>query len=123
MNIEQFRTCCLSVKGAGESLPFIDRNVLAFKVMDKMFAYIYLNPGDNAFRANVKCDAARSVELRERYNGISETDFKTPLWNSIALESDLPDELIEELIRHAADEVIKKLPKYKQEEYRNLLLA
>ncbi len=120
MNIEEFRACCLSIKGAGESLPFIDNNVLAFKAMDKMFAYIQLAPKDGVFRANVKCSPERSPELREKYDGISETDFKTPLWNSITLESDVPDELIEELVRHSAEEVIRKLPKYKQEDYRNL---
>jgi hypothetical protein len=35
------------------------------------------------------------------------------------LESDVPDDLIKELIRHSIDEVILKLPKKKQEEYRN----
>lgn len=120
MNIEQFREHCLSIKGATESLPFLGHNVLVFKVMEKMFAYIPLSPKDGVFRADLKCDPERSIELRERYYGISETDFKTPLWNLITLESDVPDCLIEELIGHSVDEVIKKLPKRKQEEYRNM---
>ena len=32
----------------------------------------------------------------------------------------MPDKLIKELIRHSAEEVIKKLPKRKQEEYNQL---
>ncbi len=98
-------------------MPFIDRTVLVFKVMDKMFAYVALAPKDVIFRANLKCDAEKSLELRERYEGITATDFKTPLWNTIYLDSDVPDALIEDLIRHSADEVVRKLPKKRREEY------
>ncbi|MDR1678643.1 MAG: MmcQ/YjbR family DNA-binding protein [Prevotellaceae bacterium] len=120
MNIEEFREYCLSIKGADESLPFLHHNVLVFKVMGKMFAYIPLAPKDGIFKADLKCDPDRSMELRKKYHGITETDFKTLLWNLVTLESDVPDSLIIELIRHSADEVIKKLPKRKQEEYRKM---
>ncbi len=117
MNIEQFRDCCLSVRGAEESTPFFDRTVLAFKVMGKMFCYMPIEPKDGVLRAYMKCDPDRSVELRERFDGVNSDTFKTLMWNWITLESDVPDQLIEELIRHSVDEVIKNLPKYKQEEY------
>ncbi len=118
MNIEDFRKYCLSVKGAAESISLQNRNVLVCKVMEKVFVYIPLEPQDGKFRAYLKCNPERSVELREKYNGINPDDFKTLLWNWITLESDVPDNLIEELIRHSAEEVILKLPKKKQEEYR-----
>lgn len=120
MNIEYFREYCLSIKGSSESLPFLGHNVLVFKVMEKMFAYIPLEPNDGIFRADLKCDPRKSIDLREKYDGITETDFKTPLWNLVTLESDVPDELIRELIQHSVDEVIKKLSKKKQEEYLNM---
>jgi len=120
MNIEGFRGYCLSIRGSAESMPFLGHNVLVFKVMSKMFAYIPLEPNDGIFRADLKCNPERSIELREKYNGITETDFKTPLWNLVTLESDVPDELIQELIQHSVDEVIKKLSKKKQQEYYSL---
>ena len=120
MNIEEFRKYCLSIKGCTESLPFIDQSILVFKVMNKMFVYIPLEPKDGEFKANLKCNPDKTVELREKYHGITETDFKTLMWNLVALESDVPDELIKELINHSVEEVIKKLPKSKREEY-NLL--
>ncbi|MDR2039960.1 MAG: MmcQ/YjbR family DNA-binding protein [Bacteroidales bacterium] len=119
MNIEEFREYCLSIKGSTESLPFRADNILALKVMDKMFAYITLEPKDGVFRVNLKCDPEKSMELRERFWGITETDFKTPSWNLVTLESDVPDDLIKELIQHSVDEVIKKLSKRKQDEYLN----
>lgn len=119
MNIEKLRDYCMSVKGSTESLPFLKHNVLVFKVMGKMFAYIPLEPKDGVFRVNLKCDPEKSAKLRERYTGVGETDFKTLTWNLVTLDSDVPDEVIKEQIRHSVDEVISKLSKKKREEYLN----
>lgn len=121
MNIEDLRKYCLSVKGSSESFPFLDKNILVFKVMDKMFAYAGLNPKDGDFFVNLKCNPERTADLRERYNGIRGGQHTTEMmWNSVYIESDVPDSLIKELIGHSVDEVIKKLSKKKQEEYRNM---
>lgn len=121
MNIEEARKFCLSVKGASESFPF-DEHILVFKVMEKMFAYVSLNPKDGQFRISMKCKPERSIELREHYNGIIHGDHTASnLWNAVYIESDVPDELIKELIQHSADEVIKKLSQKKQEEYYNII--
>lgn len=121
MNIEELREHCLSVKGAEESFPF-DDTVLVFKIMEKMFAYIGLEPKDRILRVNLKCDPARSEELRDRYSGVGTGVHaaKSLLWNAVELESDVPDDLIRELIDHSAEEVLKKLPKKKREEYLSL---
>jgi len=121
MNIEEFREYCISIKGSSESFPFLSDTVLVFKVMDKMFAYIDIAPKDGKFNASMKCDAEKSVELRERYEGIKGgTHTKSFLWNTVYLDSDLPDSLIKELIDHSVSEVIKKLPKKKRDEYNQL---
>ncbi|MDR2920944.1 MAG: MmcQ/YjbR family DNA-binding protein [Tannerella sp.] len=119
MNIENFREYCLAIKGATESTPFIDDRVLVFKVMDKMFCMISLEPKDGVFRADLKCDPEYTLELREKFDGIGPGHVPTTLlWHRVTLESDVPDKLIIDLIRHSVDEVIKKLPKKKQAEYR-----
>ena len=118
MDIEQFRDHCLAVKGASESTPFLSPGIVAFKVMDKMFCMLPLEPGNGILAADLKCDPERSVELRERYAGIIPGHVPSALmWNRVVLESDVPDKLIVELISHAVDEVIKKLPKTRQKEY------
>lgn len=117
MNIEKFREHCLSIKGSVESISLQVRNILVFKIMGKIFVYIPLEPEDGIFKVYLKCDPDKSVELREKYNGVNPDDFKTLLWNWITLESDVPDELIKELINHSVNEVIQKLPKKKREEY------
>lgn len=121
MNIEDFRTHCLMIKGASESLPFIRHNILAFKVMDKMFCMLPLEPKNGIFAADLKCDPDYSLELRDKYQGIIPGHVpRTLLWNRIILDSDVPNELIVELIHHSVDEVIKRLPKAKQLEYSKL---
>lgn len=115
MNIEELREYCLSVKGSTESLPFMGHDVLVFKVMGKMFAYVALAPKDGIFKVNLKCDPDRSTELREQFRGVTATRFRTLLWNAVALDSDVPDASIRELIDHSVDEVIRKLPKKQRE--------
>lgn len=117
MNIEEIREYCLSIKGATESLPFIGNDVLVFKVMEKMFAFIALEPKDYVFRVNLKCNPDKSIELRDRYNGVSSTKFNPLHWNAVAIESDVPSKVIQELIQHSVEEVINKLPKYKRNQY------
>lgn len=118
MNIEDFREFCLSIKGADESFPFFDDRILVFKVMGKMFAYVNIEPKDALFRVSLKCNPDKSEELREQYEGIINGQHTKALtWNSVYLESDVPNDLIKELIMHSVDEVIKKLPKKRQAEY------
>lgn len=120
MNIEEARESCLAIKGASESFPFGD-DTLVYKVMGKMFAYMGLESKDGEFWLNLKCNPEKAIELREQYTGIFPGYHSNKkYWNSIVLESDVPDSLIKELIQHSVDEVIKKLPKTKQTEYKDL---
>jgi len=122
MNIEELREYCMSVKGASESFPF-DETTLVFKVMGKMFVYVGLEPKDGQFKVNMKCDPEKSVELREKYQGVQQgIHTRSMMWNAVCLESDVPNQLIKELIEHSVEEVIKNLPKKKQEEYRKLVV-
>lgn len=119
MNIEDLRNHCLSIKGAVENLPF-DDDTLVFKVMDKMFAYTPLTPYDGRFWIALKCDPEKAVDLREQYEGVQPGyHMNKKYWNSVYIESDVSDDMIIELIRHSVDEVIKKLPKIRQQEYLN----
>lgn len=120
MNIEQVREVCINIKGASEGFPFGD-DILVYKVMNKMFAYMGLDSKDGEFWLNLKCDPEKAVELRERYSGVRPGYHSNKkYWNTIVINSDVPDKLIIELIKHSVDEIIKKLPKTKQSEYHNL---
>ena len=118
MNIEDLRDYCMSIKEATESNPFLDHSILVFKILDKMFAYTTLEPKDGVFKVDLKCNPERSTELRERYAGVQHGTHTTGLlWNTVFLDSDVPDELIRELVDHSVEEVVKAMPKKKREEY------
>jgi len=119
MNIEELREICMSVKGVEECLPF-DNDTPVYKVMGKMFAYYSLTPKNGDFFVNLKCNPERSFDLREQYAGVTKGYHvgDTLKWNSVYIQSDVPDKLIRELVLHSVDEVIANLSKKKQDEYR-----
>ena len=118
MNIEELRDYCLSLKDATEYMPFEDE-YLIFRIFEKWFAVIPLFEPE--LRITVKCDSAQAIDLRERYNCVEAAwHFNKKYWNSISLNRDMDDETVKYWIRHSVEEVIKKLPKKKQEEYRLL---
>lgn len=117
MDIETFREHCVAVRGAEECFPF-DETVLVFKVAGKMFAYGSLAPREGRYVFSLKCDPERAEGLRERYEGVVRGQHTASLrWIGVALESDVPDALIAELIGHSVSEVLLALPKAKREAY------
>lgn len=118
MNIEDFRIYCLSKKGVEETFPF-GEETLVFKVMGKMFALTGLD--SEVFTANLKCDPARAVELRERYPEIQPGyHMNKRHWNTVELETGLEDTLLTELIDHSYELVVQKMPKRLREELEKL---
>ncbi len=110
MTIDILREYCLHKAGTTEELPF-GPEVLVFKVMGKMFGASSLVEPES--RVNLKCDPARAEELRERYPDqiIPGWHMNKKHWNTVYLERDLPDTLVQELIDHSYALVVSKLNK------------
>lgn len=119
MNIEELREHCLAIKNA-EECTSLGEDLISYKIMNKVFAFFFLKPKDGEHFVVLKCDPEKSIELREKYQGVTKSVYTgtTLMWNSVYIQRDVPDALIAELIAHSAEEVIKKIPKKKQEEYR-----
>ena len=113
MNVEGFRDHCLTLKGVTESFPF-DSETLVFKIGGKMFALA----GIEFFASiNLKCDPERSVELRETFNGVKPGfHMNKKHWNTVTVDSDVPNQLIIELINHSYDMVYTSLTKKVRDE-------
>lgn len=110
MDIEQARELCLSLQQVEESFPF-DDVTLVMKVAGKMFALIPLDSEKKVIA--LKCDPDRSEHLRMHYEGITGAfHMNKRHWNSVALDSDVPADLVARLIRHSYALVVSKLPKY-----------
>ena len=70
MNIEELRDCCLAVKGA-EECTSLGEDLLSYKIMNKVFAFYLLNPKEGEHFVVLKCDPDKTVELREKYQGVT----------------------------------------------------
>lgn len=114
MNIEEFRTYCLSKKYVTESFPF-DPKTLVFKVANKMFALSGLEHYPAS--VNLKCNPEKAIELREQYSEITEGYHMSKVhWNTVIIEGKLPNKLIKVLIDHSYNLVVKGLTKKLQKE-------
>ncbi len=113
MDIETFRSYCLSKACVIESFPF-DENTLVYKVAGKMFALADLDLFESI---NLKCDPEWAAELRETHSGINPGyHMNKKHWNTIEMDGSVSDALVHKLIDHSYDLVVAGLPKVKQRE-------
>ena len=109
MDLEQFREYCLSKPFTNESTPF-GPDVLVFKVRNKMFALAALDEVPS--RVNLKCDPGLALELRDRYEQVKPGyHMNKKHWNTVEIESGIPDGELRKMIDHSYDLVAKGLSK------------
>lgn len=115
MNIEDFRTYCLSFKGVHDKMPFekaaseYDRNLLVFYVADKWFCFLNVEVFDFC---DIKCPPEQIADLQERYEGITPGyHMNKKHWISVHFDRDVPDKTIKELVKQSYDLVVASLSK------------
>jgi predicted DNA-binding protein (MmcQ/YjbR family) len=121
MNLESFYEYCLSKKGVTEHFPF-DQDTLVFKVGGKMSALSSLSQWEKGESAvNLKCEPERAQELRAIYDDIKPGwHMSKTHWNTVAVNKEVPDTLVKELIDHSYELVYKSLTKKTQNEIAEL---
>ena len=121
MNLQTYYEYCLSKKGVTEHFPF-DEDTLVFKVGGKMFALSSLSQWEKGQpSANLKCDPDRAQELRVQFDGIAPGFHMSKThWNTLTLNTSVPQLLIKELIDHSYELVFKSLTKKLQIEIQEL---
>ena len=117
MNLETYYEYCLSKKGVSEHFPF-DEDTLVFKVGGKIFALSSLSQWEkNEQAVNLKCDPERAQELRAEYDEIKPGFHMSKVhWNTVAINSEVPDKFVKELIDDSYQLVFKSLTKKIQSE-------
>ena len=109
MDVESFREYCLVKPRATEGTPF-GEDVLVFKVAGKMFALTGLDRIPAT--ANLKCDPDLALELRDRYDQIRPGyHMNKKHWNTVEIESGIPEAELRRMIDHSYELVVKSLPK------------
>ena len=117
MNLEMYYEYCLSKKGVTEHFPF-DQDTLVFKVGGKMFALSSLNQWEKGEPSvNLKCNPDYAQELREQYGDIKPAFHMSKVhWNTVAINSEVADKFVKELIDDSYELVFKSLTKKIQSE-------
>src|SRR6516165_4360638 len=108
MDLAEFREYCLSKPDATEGTPF-GPDVLVFKVSGKMFALAALD--EVPVTVNLKCDPDLALDLRDRYEQVRPGyHMNKKHWNTVEIESGIPDVELRNMIDHSYDLVNKSLP-------------
>ena len=109
MDLESFREYCLKKPGATEGTPF-GEDTLVFKVGGKMFALAALDEVPTT--VNLKCDPDLALELRDRYEQVRPGyHMNKKHWNTIEIDSAIPEAELRKMIDHSYELVVKSLPK------------
>ena len=110
MDKARLQSFSLTLPGATHDYQ-VDWQADRYHVGGKMFAMM---GGDSQRKPiiTLKCDPTRAEELRETYQGIIPGHYMNKThWNSIYFDSDLSNELLENLILHSYNLVFEKLTK------------
>jgi len=106
MDLAQFREYCLRKPNATEGTPF-GPDTLVFKVTGKIFAITAFD--QVPARANLKCDPDLALELRDRYEQVRPGyHMNKKHWNTVEIETGIPDGEIRKMIDHSYDLVAKR---------------
>ena len=112
MDLAKFREYCLSKPEATEGTPF-GPDVLVFKVSGKIFALASLD--EVPATANLKCDPDLALELRDRYEQVRPGyHMNKKHWNTVEIESGIPDVELRKMIDHSYELVVRSLAKSKR---------
>lgn len=109
MDLDDFRTYCLSKKGVTEELPF-GPDALVFKVMGKMFA---LTPLDNPdFIVSLKNTPDKNQELRAEFPGIQGAfHMNKTHWSMFQMNEGIPSSILKACTDESYDLVVSGLTK------------
>lgn len=118
MNVQEFRDYCMSLKGTTEKKPWTKQpqyeNQLVFSVGEKWYCFVDIEKFEFC---DLKCDPEKSAELQERYDGIAPGwHMNKKHWISVRFNSDVPDDVIKQLVTASYDLVLHDLPRKQQEE-------
>ena len=109
MDAVDFREYCLGKPNTTEGMPF-GETVLVFKVAGKMFALMSLD--ELPATANLKCNPDLALDLRDRYEQVRPGyHMNKKHWNTVAMDSGIPEAELCGMIDHSYDLVVQSLPR------------
>ena len=118
MDLGEFREYCLAKPRVTEGTPF-GETVLVFKIGGKMFALAALD--EVPTKVNLKCDPDLALDLRDRYEQVrAGYHMNKRHWNTVEIDTGIPDADLRRMIDHSYELVVKSLPKAARANQRRL---
>jgi len=115
MDLAAFREYCLRKRGATEGTPF-GETVLVFKVAGKIFALAALD--EIPATVNLKCDPDLALALRDQYEQVQPGyHMNKKHWNTVEIDSGVPEAELRKMIEHSYDLVMRALPKAQRDQF------
>jgi predicted DNA-binding protein (MmcQ/YjbR family) len=114
MDLAAFRDYCLRKRGTTEGTPF-GETVLVFKVAGKIFALAAFD--EIPATVNLKCDPDVALALRDRYEQVQPGyHMNKKYWNTVEIDSGVPEAELRKMIEHSYDLVVRALPKEQRDQ-------
>ncbi len=112
MRRAEVKAHCDTKAGAVAEFPF-GPEVEVFKVMGKMFALLSV---DEPSRISLKGDPGWNEVIRQTYDSVTAGyHLNKQHWNTVALDGDVPDDELWEMLDRSYDLVVSKLTKAQRE--------
>lgn len=117
MDIEQFRSYCLSFEQTSEKMPFAgffknSKSILVFYAGNKIFCLLDIDFFESI---TIKCDSSKIEELKDSYSAVDRPYNLSPkYWISVAFNKDISDDAIKLMVKNSYDLVMKSTQKKKQ---------
>lgn len=113
MTMEEIIEHCLSYPSTYEDHPFGEGwTAIRHNGNKKLFALIYNRDGHLC--VNLKCDPDRAGFLRSAFKEVKPGyHMNKDHWNTVILDGELPDDVVEDMVRHSFELTRPKLPKKK----------
>jgi predicted DNA-binding protein (MmcQ/YjbR family) len=107
MDLESFRSYCLSKKGVTEEFPF-GEDIFVYKVCGKIFAITSLDFPS----INLKAEPEQAIDLRERYSAVQPGyHMNKTHWNTVLVDGSLPNPLLLEFTDTSYNLIVKSFNK------------
>ena len=111
-DFQQCRDYCLMQLQSSEDFPF-GPDVYVYKVVGKVFAILGQRQG--VASVNLKCDPAEALMLRDIFPAVKPGyHMNKQHWNTLLLDSSVPENEIKRQIDNSYQLVVKSLPKAKR---------
>ncbi len=112
MTREKYIEYCKTIAGATLDNPFEDIEAVVVRHSDNRKWFALIMEVDGKYLVNLKCEPMEADFLRGAYEGVTPAyHMNKTHWNSVYLESDVPDEEIENMTMKSFELTMKKVKK------------